>query len=507
MDIRTKLVFALVGVALSSMLALGAAMYILAERPLQETRMDQLDGRAESMKVAMEQIALGWEDRVRLIASRTNLRFILRDYAQRPTEEARRSVRRILGDARSSVGVVETLVIYDAEGTFLASAGQPPEGGFPPSIPVPTTGEDIVYRGALPGGGESLLVEYGAALTLDGQPVGLLHARLRTEALLGLTGDRAGLGPTGEAMVVVRDRDGVVRVLRRLGDSGQPLWVPVELRGPDDPFSLALEGEETRHRNGITDALGRSVWAATRYFPDKGWGLLVKMDAEVARSTLASYRKDLVDLGFSLGAIAIVLGTVLGLRFAKPIYDLARVADRIRSGALSARAEVNTQDEVGYLARTMNEMVEEMEQKVTLLREFQRYFDVSLDMLCIAGTDGYFKRVNPAFERILGWSEEELLSQSFMDFVDPADKEATQEEIEKLAQGIPTISFENWYNCADGSKKRLAWTAYPEEGTGLIYAIARDVTDLKGKEARADEEIRSLRKRLREAEDKLRGAP
>jgi len=89
--------------------------------------------------------------------------------------------------------------------------------------------------------------------------------------------------------------------------------------------------------------------------------------------------------------------------------------------------------------------------------------------------------------------------------VDPADLEVTQQEIEKLAQGIPSISFENRYDCADGSQKRLAWTAYPEEGTGLIYAIARDITDQKQREERAEEEIRSLRKRLQDAEKKLRG--
>jgi PAS domain S-box-containing protein len=127
-------------------------------------------------------------------------------------------------------------------------------------------------------------------------------------------------------------------------------------------------------------------------------------------------------------------------------------------------------------------------------------------MLCIAGTDGYFKRVNPAFERTLGWSEEELLSQSFLDFVDPADLAVTQKEIDKLAKGIPTISFENWYNCADGSQRRLAWTASPEPETGLIYAIARDITDQRLKQEQAQEEIQTLRQRLRNAEEKPRGA-
>ena len=74
MDLRTKLVFALVAVALGSMIALGGFMYVFTSRQLKDSRLEQLDGLATSMKEGMDQIAEGWEDRVRLIASRTELR-------------------------------------------------------------------------------------------------------------------------------------------------------------------------------------------------------------------------------------------------------------------------------------------------------------------------------------------------------------------------------------------------------------------------------------------------
>jgi PAS domain S-box-containing protein len=189
----------------------------------------------------------------------------------------------------------------------------------------------------------------------------------------------------------------------------------------------------------------------------------------------------------------------MGLRFAKPIHELAAVADRIREGDLSVRAAVTSQDEVGHLARRFNQMAEELEQRVTLMREFQNYFDYSLDMLCIAATDGYFKRVNPAFERILGWSVDELLARRFLDFVHPDDLAKTEREIARLAQGLPTISFENRYMCFDGSERILAWTAHPEPETGLIYAIARDVTDLRAEREAARATIAALESRLRDA--------
>lgn len=109
---------------------------------------------------------------------------------------------------------------------------------------------------------------------------------------------------------------------------------------------------------------------------------------------------------------------------------------------------------------------------------FEEFFHLSLDMLCIASTDGYFKLVNPSFERILGWTEDELLSRPFIEFVHPDDVDATLKEIESQAAGVPTLSFENRYRCSDGSYRHLQWIGFRQEETGLIFAVARDTTQL-----------------------------
>ncbi len=107
--------------------------------------------------------------------------------------------------------------------------------------------------------------------------------------------------------------------------------------------------------------------------------------------------------------------------------------------------------------------------------EAEGFFQLSLDLLCIAGTDGYFRRVNPAFEQTLGYTPEELLARPFLDFVHADDRAATVAEVEKLADGDATVSFENRYACKDGSYRWLAWKAEPTPD-GTIYAVARDVT-------------------------------
>ena len=111
--------------------------------------------------------------------------------------------------------------------------------------------------------------------------------------------------------------------------------------------------------------------------------------------------------------------------------------------------------------------------------ERDRLFTLSLDLLCIAGFDGYFKDLNPAWEKMFGFRREELLAKPFLEFVHPEDREATAAAAGKLSAGTEVISFENRYACKDGSYKWLVWDAAPFPEQQLIYALARDITHQK----------------------------
>ncbi len=108
--------------------------------------------------------------------------------------------------------------------------------------------------------------------------------------------------------------------------------------------------------------------------------------------------------------------------------------------------------------------------------ELARFFTQSPDLLCIAGLDGYFKRLNPAWAIRLGWSLDELQASPFLDFVHPDDRERTRAEVAKLAAGAETIFFENRYRHRNGSYHWLQWNARPVPGRRRIHATARDVT-------------------------------
>ena len=134
--------------------------------------------------------------------------------------------------------------------------------------------------------------------------------------------------------------------------------------------------------------------------------------------------------------------------------------------------------------------------------DVEAIFNNSIDLLCLAGLDGYFKRVNPAFMKTLGYTEEELLSKPFVEFVHPQDRKATLAEVEKLASGQDSIHFQNRYRCQDGTYKWLSWMCpAPKPGDEFLFAIARDLTELKETEEalhRSETELRDKNAALQE---------
>ncbi|MDX2247707.1 MAG: PAS domain-containing protein [Bacteroidia bacterium] len=110
------------------------------------------------------------------------------------------------------------------------------------------------------------------------------------------------------------------------------------------------------------------------------------------------------------------------------------------------------------------------------LSHLEKLFQLALDPACIAGFDGYFKLINPAFSNILGYTPEELLSRPYMDFVHPEDVEDTKTEAAKLTQSVKTIGFVNRYRKKDGNYAHFLWNVVPDPQNHLLYATIRDIT-------------------------------
>jgi PAS domain S-box-containing protein len=146
---------------------------------------------------------------------------------------------------------------------------------------------------------------------------------------------------------------------------------------------------------------------------------------------------------------------------------------------------------ITFIALTVGMMVEgvrllhkHLMMRERLEAERNRFFTLSPDMYFVAGTDGYFKEANPAAERILGYTAEELKSKPFIEFVHPDDREATLKEGARVNSGERTVYFENRYLTKDGTYRWMLWSSAPVLEEKLIYAVARDITEHKKIEER-----------------------
>lgn len=126
-----------------------------------------------------------------------------------------------------------------------------------------------------------------------------------------------------------------------------------------------------------------------------------------------------------------------------------------------------------------SKVMRDMTERNRLTEERDRFFTLSMDLLCIVRLDGQFQRVNPAFEKVLGYSEEELLATSLFDLIHPEDRARTKSGYEKLSLGEPITFLENRLKCKDGSYKWFAWSYFPVPEDDLAFGVGRDMTQVK----------------------------
>lgn len=127
-----------------------------------------------------------------------------------------------------------------------------------------------------------------------------------------------------------------------------------------------------------------------------------------------------------------------------------------------------------------------------------RFFATSIDLLCFLDFNGHFKRLNPAWERTLGFTRKELMSRPFIEFVHPDDRERTLEQNAAVRGGGQALAFENRYMCKDGTYRWFRWNAAPDSSEKVIYSVARDITESKAAEEEREELLRKLQGALAE---------
>lgn len=329
-------------------------------------------------------------------------------------------------------------------------------------------------------------------------------------AALGLSGLRPLVAqaslPPGSSLLVL-DRHGTVlaRYPQGVGTVGRRL--------PDVPLVRAVlaQGEgvaEATGLDGVRRFYGFSPLAGTPAPKD----VIVTVGIPKAKALAAADTRLRQALTVIAAVALLALAATLAasrLLITRPLEALQRAAERLATGDLSTRTGIRRGPrELVQLAGALDTMGEALERRTDELRrlnedlerrvaertaELDRFFTLAPEMLCIANLDGYFVRVNPTFQRTLGYSVEELVSRPFLDFVHPDDRRATLEAMERLSQGLDVVSFENRYRRRDGSYRWILWSSTAVPQMGLIYAAARDITDRKATETDVERALTQLR--------------
>lgn len=237
------------------------------------------------------------------------------------------------------------------------------------------------------------------------------------------------------------------------------------------------------HENGVmldTDYRGVPVLAAYRWLPERELCLIVQMDQAEAFGPIHRLGFQMLLFGVIALLIASVVAAWLARGITRPVRRLQDGVLRFGQGDLSFRLPEGSSDELGILAREFNSMANALAEEHTLLRHrAEQFFNLSTDMLGTIDFEGRFRDLNPAWERNLGYTPEELRSRPFEDFVHPEDRDATRDETSRLESGAPTVNFENRCRHKDNSYRWFSWTAAASSEDKLIYAAARDITQSK----------------------------
>ena len=355
MDIRTKLVLALVLVALSSMALLGTFAYQTTAQMLQQISVRQLSALAESRKDDIQNVYEGWQDKVSLVRSRTQLRLNLVRYTNQGDRDAVAGIERILDDALTSVDVFERIALFDHRGVEVARVG---ESSVDEAFSIPDH-DEVEFVGSFPMSDGGVHIVLRSGLYLNDAVIGGVEVVLSTDDLRSVVSDYTGLGETGEVLIVMQEDARWLRVLHPLRHQDID-HKRIELAEASAGVAAALSQRPTSAEDfRFEDYRGEVVWGASRYLDGLGWGLVVKIDEAEEEQLAHELRGSMIDLSLALSAFAVVGGTVLGFWLARPVLRLREIVEQVRAGDVEIRADSTGDDEIAYLAAALNDFLDQ----------------------------------------------------------------------------------------------------------------------------------------------------
>ena len=363
-SIQTKINLALFLVVLLTSLATGGITLHRTRATLEENTRQHLLSVITVQKHRLQQFLDQCDERVSLIASRTQLRLTLKKHLVDPQPADIDTMNKILVDAAKSIPDFRQISVTNMDGVIQASTapemiGQSIEPDYQARIAAAGSRSlHDVHSDARLG----LLLHLFGPMAIEDEQVGILWVDAAADTLTSITHDFAGLGESGETLLAEATSAGDARFLTPVRfDPGAALQRIVSNHGAlVDPIVEALRQQEALYTDAI-DYRGAPVIAATAYLPKENWGLVVKIDKEEALRPFTAFWHELLLLYLLLVPLVAFVSQRLSRTISNPIKHLTEVAQRISQGDRNLRADESFRErEARLLAQAFNQMAREL---------------------------------------------------------------------------------------------------------------------------------------------------
>ena len=521
-SIGFKLIFANILLLFITILVIFSITQFIARNTLQEQVLSDLSAVATSKANQVASFIEQDFERAALVASRTQLRWSLIDFE---TDEDRKDHHRdrmiaIIQDAKDSVSAIRNIDILTLDGTVAASTDNGNIGRNDSDKPWFAPGLSGMYQDRFQRTDDTL--KYALALPLlhpgseTGSVIGVVKVDISLERLIAMLTDYTGLGETGETILVAKEND-ITLGVNPLRHDAEAFLKPLEHdQSSYQSVNSALQGESGELRE--PDYRGIDTLNAYRTVPidQAELGLLVKMDVEEIFAPVERLNRTIIYVGSILLILSSIVAWKLVNSITKPIKQLQAGAKKIGGGELNDRLKVQSQDEIGKLTVSFNEMAENLQKTTTsrdelerevcerqkaeealhcrtkeLYKEKERFKTTLLsvgDGIISTDKNGKVLIMNPVTEQLTGWTEEEAegkLIEEVFDIVNEYTREKCENPVHNVLETGNIIELANhtMLISKEGIERPIEDSAAPvkdEEGniTGVVL-VFRDCTEKK----------------------------
>ena len=422
-----------------------------------------------------------------LIASRTQLRLLLKEYNRSPDKALLNTMKKILTDALQSASFFKTLLLLNNKGEPLVTTHYDISASKDKNIDVPIENFDIRFLSADSGNQLMLLT---MPLTLMGERIGYVSVEASIDELRLITQDYSGLGSTGETLLAEKLGNGDAKFLTKLRFDGYLNNTrTIASHRWDIPVIRALNGEFGFHQD-VVDYRGIPVFAVTTYLSDIGWAVLTKMDQEEALLNYEILKETLIKTFLLLLLVIFLLVLFLSRSISYPIEHLTQIANSIKQGKRQLRADesIAFDKETTMLASAFNDMIHELVETL----------DAIPHGILLMNAKGEIIRCNSKLELMFDYKAGELTGQSIECLLPEHLREQHQAYREKYLQAPETramgSNLELMATSQNGTQFPVEIGLSPVEMSGQTYVLATvvDISERHGLE----QQVKAYQKNL-----------